>query len=120
LAAMSSPQKALSSGDVKTPPGDGKKPVGTSGGKSPPCPPTPPKERGNRSRSRARTHRRRGRSGDARDREVVVERIVEKLSAIIVFQMGRARFAARGTTLKSTALARPEARSIVLSAGPAR
>jgi hypothetical protein len=36
----------------------------------------------------------------------------------IVFQIGRARFAARGTTLKSTALARPEARSIVLSAGP--
>jgi hypothetical protein len=79
---MSSPQKALSGGDVKTPPGDGKKPVGTSGGKTPPRPPTPPKERGNRSRSRARTHRRRGRSGDARDHEVVVERIVEKLSAI--------------------------------------
>jgi hypothetical protein len=34
--------------------------------------------------------------------------------------MGRARLAARGTTRKSTALARPEARSIVPSAGPAR
>jgi hypothetical protein len=38
----------------------------------------------------------------------------------IVLQMGQARLAARGTTLKSTTLARPEARSIVLSAGPAR
>jgi hypothetical protein len=38
----------------------------------------------------------------------------------IDFQMGRARLAARGTTLKSTALARPETRSIVPSAGPAR
>jgi hypothetical protein len=38
----------------------------------------------------------------------------------IAFQMGRARFAARGTALKSMALARLEARSIVLSAGPAR
>jgi hypothetical protein len=41
-------------------------------------------------------------------------------AAAIVFQMGRARLASRGTTLKSTILARPEARSIVLSAGPAR
>jgi hypothetical protein len=38
----------------------------------------------------------------------------------IDFQMGRARLAARGTTRKSTALARPEARSIVPSASPAR
>jgi hypothetical protein len=38
----------------------------------------------------------------------------------IVFQMGRARLAARGTTLKSTTLARPEARLIVLSAGTTR
>jgi hypothetical protein len=38
----------------------------------------------------------------------------------IQFQMGRARLAARGTVLKSTALARPEARSIVLSAGTTR
>jgi hypothetical protein len=38
----------------------------------------------------------------------------------IVFQMGRARLTARGTALKSTTLARPEARLIVLSAGPAR
>jgi hypothetical protein len=38
----------------------------------------------------------------------------------IDFQMGRARLAARGTTLKSTTLTRPETRSIVPSAGPAR
>jgi uncharacterized membrane protein YgcG len=78
---MSSPQKTLSSGDDKTPTGDRKKNIGTSGGKTLPRSPTPPKQRGNRSRSRARTHRR-GRSGDARDREVVVERIVEKSSVI--------------------------------------
>jgi hypothetical protein len=42
------------------------------------------------------------------------------LMAVIVFQMGRARLTARGTALKSTTLARPEARLIVLSAGPAR
>jgi hypothetical protein len=41
-----------------------------------------------------------------------------ELSALI-FQMGRARLPAWDTTLKSTTLARPEARSIVLSAGPA-
>jgi hypothetical protein len=39
---------------------------------------------------------------------------------ITVFQMGRARLAARGTTLKSTTLAQPEARSRVLSVGPVR
>jgi hypothetical protein len=38
----------------------------------------------------------------------------------IVFQMGRARLAARGTTLKSTVLAQSEAQSIVLSVGTAR
>jgi hypothetical protein len=38
----------------------------------------------------------------------------------IDFQMGRARLAARGTALKSTALTRLETRSIVPSAGPAR
>jgi hypothetical protein len=41
-------------------------------------------------------------------------------SLCIVFQMGRARLEAPGTALKSTALARSEARSIVLSAGTAR
>jgi hypothetical protein len=38
----------------------------------------------------------------------------------IDFQMGQARSATRGTTRKSMALARPEARSIVPSAGPTR
>jgi hypothetical protein len=45
---------------------------------------------------------------------------VDKSMAGIGFQRGRARLTTRGTALKSTTLARPEARLIVLSAGPAR
>jgi hypothetical protein len=48
--------------------------------------------------------------------------VTKKLLVLLytVFQMGRARLTARGTALKSTTLARPEARLIVLSASPAR
>jgi hypothetical protein len=78
---MSSLQKYMSGDNDKTPAGDDKKPAGTSEGKSPPRSPTPPKKCADRSRSHARTNRC-GRFGDVQNRDVVVERIVEKSSAI--------------------------------------